>query len=240
MDPTRLRTTPSCPAAALALALAAPAVAQTDDDGGLWTVFLGQGSLRAVDPDLERWRWWLDVQVRQRDEGEHLEQFLFRPGLGYMLDDRFGVWAGYGVIATDPVGGDEWVEHRAWQQTTWRLPVEGVSLAWRNRLEQRFFEIDADTGWRLRELLRLTVPLSADGALYAAAWDEVFFDLNDTNRVQRAGCRQNRAFVGLGYHLDEARHSAVEVGYLNQWIDQAEPRPDRMNHILSVSFLLNL
>ncbi len=65
-------------------------------------------------------------------------------------------------------------------------------------------------------------------------------DLDDTHQVQRAGCRQNRAFVGLGCCLDAARGSAVEVGDLNQWRDRAAPQADRMQHVLSVSFVRNL
>jgi hypothetical protein len=34
--------------------------------------------------------------------------------------------------------------------------------------------------------------------------------------------------------------SAVEVGDLNQWRDRAAPQADRMQHVLSVSFVRNL
>lgn len=232
----RSRVLPRC----LLLAFAAhTASAQTFDDGGIWSVFLGQGSLRSLDAGLERWRWWLDVQHRQRDEYEHLDQFLVRPGLGYRLHDRFSVWAGYALIGTDPRRGDEWLEHRAWQQTIWNLPVDGFTLSWRNRLEQRWFEIDAATGWRLRELVKVTVPLTEDKGWFVSAWDEAFIDLNDTTRLQRAGFRQNRAFLGLGAFVDDDHKMSVEIGYLNQWIDVAAPRDDRLNHLLSVTFVVN-
>jgi hypothetical protein len=224
-------------AALVGASVACPANAQTRDDGGLWTLWLGQGDLSVLDSDWKRVRWWLDLQSRWRDEGETLDSEFVRPALGYALDARTTFFAGYLWFRSHPDGRDAFVEHRPWQQLTWNAPVEGFTLQSRTRLEQRFVEDQSETGWRLRQLFKTTVPLASGNALFASVIDEVFFDLNDTNWGQRGGLRQNRAFVGIGFFLDDAHKHSVEIGYLNQWIDR--PDVDRLNHILSLNLFMN-
>lgn len=231
----------------LLCALAAPLAAQDRDnteDHGYWLGYFGQGSLSFLEPSLTKWRWWLDVQDRQLDDGHRLDQFLLRPGVGYKLTDSFTLWAGYAFIFNDPTTATPnavnppFNEDRFWQQTTWTTPVLGCGFQWRNRLEERFLTGDGETNWRLREFFKLTIPLVESKNVFVSLWDEIFFDLNEANR-QREGCRQNRAFAGLGFALDEARKVTMEVGYLNQWIDVNNSLADRFNHIVSVSFFTN-
>lgn len=222
---------------ALVGVLANASPAQTRHDSGAWLLWLGQGDLSSIDPDWKRVRWWLDVQDRQRDEGATYDAFLFRPGLGYALTPRVTAFAGYALIGSDPANRDSFFEHRTWQQLTWSLPVEGFTLQSRTRLEERFLEDQSETGLRLREFVKVTVPLGGAKSCFASVFDEVFFDLNDTDWGQRDGLRQNRAFVGLGWFLDDARRYSLELGYLNQWIDRTSR--DRMNHILSLNLFMN-
>lgn len=223
--------------AAVAGALAGASSAQTRQDGGLWLLWLGQGDLSPIDSDWKRVRWWLDVQDRQRDEGETFDTFLFRPGLGYALTPRVTTFVGYALVGSDPANRESFFEHRAWQQLSWNLPVEGFTLQSRTRLEQRFVEDESETGVRLREFVKVTVPLGGARSCFASLYDEVFVDMNDTAWGQRVGLRQNRAFVGLGWFLDDARRYWLEVGYLNQWIDR--PNRDRANHLLSLNLFMN-
>jgi len=212
--------------------------AQTRDDGTLWLAYIAQGRIDQALPGLGEawrpWRFWFDAQIRQRDNGEHLDLGVLRPGIGYALNDQLTVYAGYGWFATEPAGRDEFLEHRPWQQLTWNLPVEGFTLQSRTRLEQRFLENRSETGHRLREFVKATIPLQAENRLFVSLWDEVFFDLNDTDWGQRGGFRQNRAFVGLGGFVGEGRRHSWEVGYTNQWIDRRDE--DRLNHVVSVNW----
>ena len=230
-----------CAAVGLALlwALALPVVAQTRDDGGLWLAWVAQGRLGSPDSGLGKLRWWLDVHDRQRDEGRHLDVSIVRPGLGYALGERITAYAGYAWVESDPIGRDEFAEHRAWEQLTWNVPVAGLTVQSRTRLEQRFVETDGDTGWRLREFLKTTVPLVEDKSWFVSAWDELFWDLNRTDWGQRPGFRQNRAFLGLGTFLDDDHKLSLEVGYLNQhgFVPGAEDTSDNVATIqLSASF----
>ncbi len=222
--------------AAVCLA-AAPSLAQTKDDGQLWTALVLQGRLGDKESGLDRWRWMFDLQDRQRDEGEHFDLGVVRPAVGYAITDRPIAHAGYGWFVSDPKGRDEFGEHRPWQQLIWNVSVGDLTVQSRTRLEQRFVETDGDTGWRLREFVKTTVPLAADNRTFASVWDELFWDLNDTDWGQRAGFRQNRVFVGPGWFLDDAKKVSIEVGYLNQWVDR--PGEDKMNHCLSIWFFVN-
>lgn len=211
--------------------------AQTRDDGHLWLGYMAQGRLGPAESTLGAFRWWVDAHLRQRDEGEHLDLAIVRPGLGWMWTESVSLWGGYAWIVSDPVGRDDFGEHRTWQQLSWNIPVEGFTLNLRNRLEERFFETDGDTGWRLREMLKTTIPVTANKRVFVSVWDEAFFDLNDTDWGQRSGFRQNRAFGGLGFAFDDGRKVSVEVGYLNQWVDRRGE--DRLNHALAINLFTN-
>lgn len=116
--------------------------------------------------------------------------------------------------------------------------VKGFTLQSRTRLEQRI--IQENVGWRLREFVKGTVNVPGSDRIYLAAYDELFFDLDDTTWSvggQRSGFRQNRAFAGLGFRLDPGKHISFEAGYLNQWFDRR--KEDRMNHVLSLNLFLN-
>lgn len=220
----------------LVFGIANPAVqAGTEDDGGLWLAALGQGALAPATTDGRGLRWWLDLQARWRDGAGDLDTVIIRPAVGYALTPRVTVFAGYAHVVTQPAGTGATGEHRPWQQLAWTLPFDTLTLASRTRLEQRFIAGRGETGWRLRQFVRVSRPLGT--RRYATAWDEAFIDLNDTGWGQRAGLRQNRAFAGVGWFIDAPRRTAVEVGYLNQWLDR--PGGDRLNHILSINLFIN-
>ena len=67
----------------------------------------------------------------------------------------------------------------------------------RTRFEQRFVESGNDTGLRLRQFLRAQRELPGCPPLMLVCWDEIFFDLNDTDWGQSSGFGQNRIFAGL-------------------------------------------
>ncbi|MEZ5964268.1 MAG: DUF2490 domain-containing protein [Planctomycetota bacterium] len=235
MDASRLTTL--LLGSALALAVPHGLAAQTRNDSGLWLGVISTGRFAPAGSEVGNFRWWLEAQDRQRDEGQHFDLGFVRPGLGYALTDRVTVWAGYGYFLSDPVGRAPFEEHRVWQQVTWSAPVAGLTLQSRTRLEERFVETGSDTGWRVRQMVKATLPVTHRGQLFLSVWDEGFFDANDTDWGQRQGFRQNRAFAGLGAFFDEAHTKSVEIGYVNQWIDR--PGRDAMNHALVVWFFLN-
>ncbi len=220
------------------LAIAAaprPLLAETIDDVGVWTALFSNGELNLFQEEEESpWRWWFDGQVRFFDDFDGFGQTLVRPGIGYQLDEKLKLWAGYAWIHTDPAAG-AFDEHRSWQQLTWTHKLEPATFDLRSRLEQRFLETGDDTGWRFRQLFALRRPFEAAPRYTLVAWDEAFFHLNDTDWGAEAGFDQNRAFLGFGWKRCPESTWRVELGYLHQFINRSGV-PDISNHLLSVNF----
>jgi hypothetical protein len=214
--------------------LAAPSTArcQSVADGGQWTALFSQGDFDVYPSPL---KWWFDGHLRLLDDTDGLHQSIIRPGVGWSLSEDLAAWAGYGWIHTVPVTGNDFDEHRIWQQLTWSRGNEVRTLALRPRLEQRFLETGDDMGWRFRQLVRMQYHLPDLPRLSFVAWDEIFFHLNDTDWGAASGFDQNRAFVGFGWKHQPSSPLRTEIGYLNQTIN-TPAGADRVNHILSVNF----
>lgn len=202
----------------------------------IWAMALAQGGFGFVHPKLSRVRGWFELQGRWRSFGESYETgFLPRVALGYAVTDQVTLFSGFAAIQMDPAQKKPFTELRPWQQLTWNLPVTGFTLQSRTRLEERIHQ--TNLGWRLREFIKTTVPVPGTDRVFLSAYEELFFDLDDTTWGQRSGFRQNRFFAGPGFRLDRAKHVSLEVGYLNQWLDKRNE--DRDNHVLSLNLFLS-
>lgn len=201
------------------------------DDEGQWNAFFSQGDLGSS----SRLKWWFDGHLRLLDDAGGFNQSIVRPGIGWSLTDDLVVWGGYGWIHTSPLTGDNFNEHRIWQQFTWSGGNDDLKFALRPRLEQRFVEAGDDVGVRFRQLVRVHHPLRSKPRLTLIAWDEVFIHLNDTDWGAETGFDQNRLFLGFGWKQHPDCRLRTEIGYLNQTIN-TRAGPDRVNHILSINF----
>lgn len=219
------------------LMVAPPAVrAQVVDDGGLWLALFAQGNLQGVADHPQRsLKWWFDGHGRFLEDADGFNQSIVRPGIGWTLNDEAAAWAGYGWIRTSPIAGDDFDEHRIWQQTTWSRRLDPATYALRSRLEQRFLETGDDVGLRFRQLFRFQHDLPQSEHFSFVTWDELFFHLNDTDWGANNGFDQNRIFVGLGWKHSPDSRGRTEVGYLNQSI-HSRYSDDRSHHILSINF----
>ena len=223
--------------AGLSLMLLQPATAagQTLDDTGLWFAAFGNGKLETSCECESPLRWWFDAHYRLADDTDGFAQSILRPGLGYALSDKQVVWVGYAWIRSSPVLGQDFDEHRFWQQWTAAPSTECWKFLHRSRLEQRWVETGDDVGLRWRQLARGQRILTSCPQWSLVLWDEAFFNLNDTDWGADAGLDQNRAFLGLGFKRHPDAAVRTEVGYLNQFINR-QGGVDGMNHILSINF----
>lgn len=166
-----------------------PAHAQ---DTQLWTGL----SVNGPAEEDSRFLLWFDGHARYSDDISRLGVSIIRPGVGYKVNDRLSLWAGYAWVVSRADGRDNITDNRFWQQATYKIAGgEWGSLSGRTRLEQRFLNTGSDTGWRVRQMIRYTKPLTDQ--LSATAWNETFIALNDTNFGARSGYDQNRSFAGL-------------------------------------------
>ena len=205
------------------------------EDWQTWGAVIATGALAEPHHNVE---YWLEGQGRFNDDSSRFNQGIVRAALGYRVAERAVLWMGYGYIPNDPPQQrDNVIEHRIFQQLTWSCaePLLGFSLASRSRVEQRTIEGADDTGWRLRQFVKLTRPFAQHPRWYWSLWDELFLNLNDTDWGADGGIDQNRVFAGVGYRL--APNARAEVGYMNQLV-RREQRDDASNHITSLTVLL--
>jgi Protein of unknown function (DUF2490) len=202
------------------------------DDTELWTSLTVSGPVAEGSKTL----LWFDGHARFRDDGSRMGTTILRPGVGWRVNPRLDLWAGYAKIvghASNP----NVHEHRAWQQASFSVgSMLGGSVSLRTRLEQRFRESADGTGWRLRQFIRWARPIESTRFSWVVS-DEVFLNLNDTDWGQVEGYGQNRAFAGLAFQ--GTQNFRLETGYLNNHIDGGRGR-DRTNHNGVLAFFLRL
>jgi hypothetical protein len=202
-----------------------PVNAQTIEDGRIWLGVNLQGKF--ADTGLN---WYAELQPRWRQEGDKLDQLIIRPALFYKLDAKSSVWFGYEKVVNHPVNKSTFDEHRLWQQYSYAFdPINAVTIQSRTRLEERRLEDGKETGIRLRQMLKASMPLEVNPKLSLIASDELFINFNDTDWGVRSGFDQNRLFAGMGYAFNP--HVKLEAGYLNQYVNSSPI--DKMNHVLS-------
>lgn len=218
------------------LVLTGPVKGKTTEDLQTWGSIIATGSLDALNSDLKSFKYWLEGQGRFGNDTSLFSQGLLRTGLGFAVNENTSAWLGYAWVPTDePFTKIAFDENRIWQQLLWGKKVSFAAVTSRSRLEQRVIPTGSEIGWRFRQQLKVSVPLSFAPSFSLVASDEYFVNLNKTNWGADDGFDQNRAFGGIGFNFD--KNIRTEVGYMNQYIRKAVV-PDQMNHILSANFLL--
>lgn len=209
--------------------LTAHLYAEVEEDGAFWINLNAQGKL-----PVDKLNWYAEYQPRWREEGKHLDVSIIRPAIFYTLNPNASLWLGYANVRFHPAGRSSREENRLWQQYLYKFePFENIHIQSRTRFEQRHFEQASDTGYRMRQLFRATVPIKSTAYSFVL-WDEYFVHLNDADWGAVRGFDQNRAFIGVNAKINP--QIALEVGYLNQYINTRNF--DRENHVLSTT--LNL
>ena len=207
------------------------ALAETEEDGSIWFNVNAQGKL-----PVENLNWYAEIQPRWRAEGDHFDSLILRPGIFYKISSKSSAWAGYANVRRHPAGRSTVEENRLWQQFLYNFdPIYGVNLQSRTRLEERWLEGGSDTGYRLRQLIRLTKPLELQPRFLFVVWDEWFVHLNNTDWGANKGLDQNRLFVGASWAIKP--NALLEIGYLNQYVNMQDV--NKMNHVFSSTLNLN-
>ncbi len=214
-------------------------VSMADDllqDAGSWLQIVGEGSLKVIDPKLEKGRIWLEGQSRFDDDWNHWNQGVVRAAVGYSLSDRATIWAGYTWVPTQNVGKNTISQQDVWPAFRYILPTDIGTFSFRTLFESNFLQGD-DVRFRPRQMLRFMHPLEFEPRLSLITWDEFFIRINSTKFGGQAGFDQNRAFAGLGWTFNKSFRA--EAGYLNQYLDDATHTNNTMNHLVIGSLFFN-
>lgn len=203
--------------------LSQPALAMVDEDQtGLWSMYFWNTSFGDSQFGMQG-----DVQYRQFDLGEDLEQLLIRGGLTWQPEDMKGTLLtfGYANITSGTFGSSDSKsnEHRAYQEALLsQQPAEWLYLRHRFRFEQRWVE-DQDFRTRVRYAIFADVPVNGvkpgPGSLYLAFYNEVFVngqrDIGNDTEVELFD--RNRTYAALGYGMRNGMR--VQFGYMHQETD---------------------
>ncbi|HEY6870753.1 MAG TPA: DUF2490 domain-containing protein [Novosphingobium sp.] len=198
-----------------------PARADDSQAWGTTTVQVGMGG---------PWRLSNETVVRSSD-ARGLYEIENNLMVGYKTDPHVTLWLGYTLDPNYLHGSLTVTEHRFRQQVSFDnfAALGPVRFNGRMRLEERWRDGQAGTGWRLRPYVKASLPLYGKTALVFT--HESFIDLNAVSFQKTAG--YDRWRTGLGVSAPLSRHVSVEAGYLNQHIF-VRNGPDTDDHILNL------
>lgn len=134
--------------------------------------------------------------------------------VGYKATKHVTVTLGYTTDLQHSHGTFTTTENRFRQQiaSDQLLMIGKAKLSGKLRLEERWRDGFAGTGWRLVPSMRLALPLSKKLTLNLS--EDVFFNLNTTGYQKTPGLDRIRSAVYLGMPL--AKHLSLELGYMEQ------------------------
>lgn len=230
--------TNTCKILALGCCLILPqaTLARVQDDVQSWWTVLATGTVYQG-MSKTNFKYWLEGVERFGDYNSRVTQQMFRPGLGYALNEQTSFWLGTAWIDTRaPLTPKPVEEKRIWQQLLWVKKYPHLTLTSRLRFEQRFFSNNPSVGWRVRKMLKMVSPLVSNPKWSFVGSDELFWHKSNIPVRQVTGVDQNRLFMGMGYKINKA--ITLEVGYLNQYIIRPN-NADFLANILAANVLFN-
>lgn len=222
---------------ALLSTIAAPSLAgELTEDSGAWLQAVAEGSLEFIDPSLKNGRIWLEGQTRFDGNWDHWFQGMARTAVGYSLSDRATLWAGYTWLPTQNIGKDYIAQQDIWPAFRYVLPTEIGTFTFRTMWETNFLRGD-QLRERPRQMIKFVHPFEFEPRLSLVAWDEAFYRVNSTNWGGKSGFDQNRAFAGVGWSFN--KNLRAELGYMNQYVDNANHSAATMRHNAMASVFVN-
>jgi hypothetical protein len=206
-----------------------------DDIFGVWGTVKLQGDFKILSPDLNKVKWVVMNQTRTRDDspkGSRFFQDLLFGQVGYQLNNNLSLWVGYAHTWTSPLSKSSFQESRPYQDFVWSQAISTFKLVSRSRMEQRIRETTGDTGYRARQLLKISHPLPLIDGLSIYVGDEVLFYMNE-NKFGKKGFSENRVFSGLSYQV--IKKAGLDLGYMGQYVDTISGK-NIFTHNIQVNF----
>lgn len=218
-------------AAALSAAISTQALAAHDEQ--LWTTQVVNVKLS------DKWRIQEELTERFSDNRNGLYEVESNTLLGYRISKAVTVWGGYTHDPQYSAGHFTVMEQRLREQVT----LDNVAklgpgkLSFRMRMEERWRDNVAGTGWRLRPYVKYTIPLAKGSKTALVISSEPFINLNTTPFQKQDGLDRVRNLIGISTPL--SNKLTAEIGYLNQH-GFVRSGPDTSDHVASISLSLSL
>jgi len=214
--------TPGLLLAAALCTVATPAMAS--DDGQYWQT----ATVNVALPDNFKLQNETVFRTSDAKGFYELENNLM---IGRKVDKNVTVWLGY-TFNPQYSHGDFLVrEHRFRQQveSSNLAKIGQATLSGRLRLEERWREGQAGTGWRLRPAVKVSMPFV--GKTTIAVQHESFVNINTTGFQKVGGYDRMRNSVAVTVPL--SKQFKFDVGYLNQH-GFVRNGPDTSDHVFTL------
>ena len=217
------------------------AYTQDDTDHTAWSWVRVDGQLddlSSQESKQTKFPYSIEWHYRLKNDAQDFSQFILRPMLGYNLNEKQTLWVGYALITQDRQG--EIVnEQRLFQMITFKGKVSDSPMVYlaSTRLEERVLENYDELNLRLRQSLRIAIPLmeNKNFKLSLIFQDEVFLRLNETQWAGARGYDQNRLYIGLEHQTKIGNTSvAINAGYMNLHT------PTKTTHMINVGVRINI
>lgn len=206
------------------------------EDSGAWMQVVGEGSLKIIDPSLEKGQLWVEGQTRFDGDFNNWYQGMIRTAIGYSISDRATIWAGYTWLPTHNIGKAYISQQDLWPAFRYNLPTSIGTIMFRTMWESNFGQSE-QIRERPRQMIKFSHPFDFEKRLSFITWDEAFYRVNTTNWGGKSGFDQNRAFAGMGWAFNN--NIRTELGYLNQYIDDANHVNATMHHLGMLSVFMS-
>ena len=151
--------------------------------------------------------------------------------VGYKANKHVTYWLGYTFNPQYTHGSFTTTENRFRQQISVDnfAKLGPVNVSGRVRLEERWRDGQAGTGWRLRPYIKFSLPIHGKTNLNLT--HESFINLNTTGFQKVAGYDRWRTGVSISTPL--SKQVSIDVGYLNQH-GFVRNGPDTDDHVATV------
>ena len=196
----------------------------------LWLAVNSQQTL-SVD---KKWHSFIYSQFRYINESHAWQAALIEGGIGYRFLDNESIWLEYRWTGHDPYNGF-FQENRLFQQLLQIKKFNAAHLILRARLEEIQISNSSQISVRLRERIAVEIMHGYFWKMFPFLYDEVFFQLKNTDYTSNKFINQNRLFIG--FNLYTGRKSWWEIGYINQFqMRTPQNVQNTMSHIFSVTY----
>ena len=217
--------------AALSAAVSTQALAAHDEQ--LWTTQVVNVKVN------DKWRVQEELVERFSDNRHGLYEVESNTLLGYRLNKSVTLWGGYTHDPQYSRGHFTVMEQRLREQVTFDnvAKLGPGKLSFRMRMEQRWRDNVAGTGWRLRPYVKYSLPLAKGSKTSLVLSSEPFINLNTAPFQKQGGLERVRNLIAISTPL--SKRITAEIGYLNQH-GFVRGGPDTSDHAVSISLSLNL
>lgn len=160
---------------------------------------------------------------------------MLEGGLGHHFVKTQSLWIGYRWAGHNPYNGF-YQENRLFQQFISEMTLTtSDQIISRTRLEEIEHGNSSQISIRLRQRLALQMERELISNVKPFLYDEIFFQLHNTQYTSNKLISENRIFIG--FNLFTSHKNWWEIGYINQYeMKTSQDKQNTMSHIASFTY----